>query len=415
VARFAIISCLFACAAFPISAMGGSRDPAFSQIPFEKWLSQGDQTHMRWSARVSDPELSVHQRLAARVVVQVDGAELAKRRGKGQFLVLVQVNDEQGRAFQNHQEMNLEHIEAGIKANDALFSQLFFVLPGDYRVSIAIFATATEEHSVIRRKLHVPALKNDPLPDAWRDLPAVEFLGSAATPDSWYLPSITGKLALTVEPREPMQVDLIANLTPSERLMGSNRVQNRTLGALLPATKVLSQVEWRNVTFGLTVLDLARQRVTWSQENGQGLDWSNARASFAEINPGIIDVKSLEKRAHSAEFFLDEIRRRISAPKRPQAVIILSGAVEFETVQEVRPVSLNIPSNTRVFYIRYQPLPPIFYSRPGGGFSQRRRFVPVVDQLEPLLKPLEPRLFDVATPEQFRKALAAVLTEIAKR
>jgi hypothetical protein len=38
----------------------------------------------------------------------------------------------------------------------------------------------------------------------------------------------------------------------------------------------------------------------------------------------------------------------------------------------------------------------------------------VVDQLEPLLKPLEPRLFEVATPEQFRKALAAILAEIAK-
>jgi hypothetical protein len=36
------------------------------------------------------------------------------------------------------------------------------------------------------------------------------------------------------------------------------------------------------------------------------------------------------------------------------------------------------------------------------------------DQLEPLLKPLDPRLFDVSTPEQFRKALATILGEIAK-
>jgi hypothetical protein len=37
-----------------------------------------------------------------------------------------------------------------------------------------------------------------------------------------------------------------------------------------------------------------------------------------------------------------------------------------------------------------------------------------IDQLEPTLKPLAPRLFDVETPEDFRKALAAILTEIAK-
>lgn len=37
-----------------------------------------------------------------------------------------------------------------------------------------------------------------------------------------------------------------------------------------------------------------------------------------------------------------------------------------------------------------------------------------IDQLEPLLKPLEPRLFEVATPEQFRGALATILAGIAR-
>jgi hypothetical protein len=36
-----------------------------------------------------------------------------------------------------------------------------------------------------------------------------------------------------------------------------------------------------------------------------------------------------------------------------------------------------------------------------------------LDQLESTLKPLAPRLFDVDTPEQFRKALATVLAEIS--
>jgi hypothetical protein len=184
----------------------------------------------------------------------------------------------------------------------------------------------------------------------------------------------------------------------------------------VPATKILSQVEWRNATFSLALLDLSRRRVTYSQENTRGLDWSKASNSFADINPAIIDVKSLENRTRSAEFFLDEIGRRIGAPKRSQVVIVLSSAVAFETAQEMHP-GLNIPSNTRVFYIRYQPLPPIPFSgrpRPNGGLPPRARFVVPVDQLEPLLKPLAPRLFEVATPEQFRRALAVMLSEIAK-
>ena len=435
VTRFLSFLCLIALASCPllaqapVAAKGSSADPAFSQIPFDQWLSQADQSHMHWSLRISEPELSLHQRLAAQVSVQVDGAELARRRGKGEFLVFVQVNDERGQVWQNHQEMDLEHIEEGMKANDAVFSQLFFVVPGDYRVSVAIFATATGEHGVINRRLHVPPLKNDPLPGAWLDLPAVEFVTPSMPPDSWYLPSIEGKLRLAVETHEPVRVNLVVNLTPSEEFTGSTRVQNRNFGVLLPATKVLSQADWGNTAFSLALLDLSRRRVTYQQENtpGQrdnahGLDWSKAGSSLAEVKPGIIDVRSLEKRQYSAEFFLNQIRRRIGVsdgpgPRRTPVLIVLSGPVRFESGQEVRPIAVDNPADTKVFYVRYHPAPRITPGRSGGRQQRgdlRAEYGPQVDQLEPLLKPLEPRLFEVGTPQQFRKALAAILTEVAK-
>jgi hypothetical protein len=37
-----------------------------------------------------------------------------------------------------------------------------------------------------------------------------------------------------------------------------------------------------------------------------------------------------------------------------------------------------------------------------------------MDSLEGTLKPVEPRLFEVNTPEQFRKALGTLLGEIAR-
>jgi len=406
-------------------------DPIFSQIPFDQWLSRSDQSPIHWNVRVSEPELSPHQRLASRVDVEVDGAELVRRRGKGQFLVLVQVSDEKGRAWQSHQEMDLEHIEEGMKASNLVFSHLFFVLPGDYNISIAIFASATAEHSVIKRKLHVSPLKNDPLPGAWRDLPAVELVTPEMPPDSWFLPSMQGKLRLAVETHEPVHVDLVVNLTPSERLTGSNRVQNRNLELLLPTTKVLSQVDWGETTFSLAWLDLSTRRVIYQQDNMQGLDWSKAAGSLSELNPGMIDVKSLEKRKYTAAFFLDEIYRKIGAakgppPRRTPVVIILSSSVRFESGQEVHPIALDGMADARVYYIRYQPPPQIIFGPPSAPTGRQRRRLPEgdlpvrvnsvsqTDQLEPLLKPLEPRLFEVSTPEQFRKALATVLTEIRK-
>jgi hypothetical protein len=407
-------------------ASGAQTDPVFSTIPFDQWLPQGDQPHMRWNVRMSEPVLSAHQRLVEEIFVEVDGDELTRRRGKGQFLMLLQVTDEKGQTWQSHQGIDLEHIGEGTKANDALFSQVVFLLPGDYRVSIAILADATGEHSVIQRRLHVSPLKSDPLPGAWSDLPAVEIVAPSEPPDAWYLPSIEGKLRLSVATHEPVHIDLVVNLTPSEEFAGSTRVQNRNFEVLLPAAKVLSQVDWVNGTSSLELLDLSRRRAIWRQDNLNGLDWHKAGASLAEVNPGIIDVKSLENQQYSAEFFLDEIRRRISprrrVPHRSRVVIVLSSKVRFASAQEVRPIVLNSPTEARVYYIRYQQAPRIVMGPPAvgrrgqildGSVAARRSYA-AIDQLEPLLKPLDPKLFEVGTPEQFRKALATILAEIAK-
>jgi hypothetical protein len=426
VARIALFVLFIGFAASTLVAQSDSPDPVFSTIPFDQWLSQGDQPHMRWNVRMSEPTLSAHQRLAEEIFVEVDGDELIKRRGKGHFLMLLQLTDEKGQSWQSHQEIDLEHLGEGMKANDALFSQMVFLLPGDYRVAIAISADATGEHSVIQRRLHVAPLKNDPLPGAWSDLPAVEIVAPSKPPDIWYLPSIEGKLRLTVATHEPVHVDLVVNLTPSEEFKGSTGVQNRNFEVLLPAAKVLSQVNWENATFSLAMLDLSRRRVIWDQDNLGELDWPKASAALAAVNPGIIDVKSLENQQYSAEFFLDEIRRRISSrrrmPRRRRVVIVLSSKVRFSSAQEVHPLVLNGPTDARVYYIRYEQPPRILVGPPvvgrrgqilDGSFAARRSYA-AIDQLEPLLKPLDPKLFEVGTPEQFRKALAAILGEIAK-
>lgn len=398
-------------------------DPAFSQVRFEQWLSESHPSHMRWTVRIADPELSTHQRLAAALTVQVDGVELAKLRGKGQLLVLVQLADEKGHVWQNHQELDLGHIDENIRNTNMQFSQRFFVLPGDYRVSVALYADATGDHSIVERRLHVPPLKNDPLPLAWSALPAVEFIPPSMPPDSWFLPSITGTLQLTAATRERVHVDLLVNLTPAEQFAGSTHMQNRIFEALLPATKVLSQIEWGNADFGLGLLDLSRLRTVYQQDDTRALDWSKAGVSLGEENPGIIDARALEQRNHCAQFFIDAVRRRlrVARSRRPAVtpvLIVLSSAIQFLTSQELRPIAFETTPPAKVFYIRYQPPPDLFFGPPQAGTRRPRPVYRAgyvaVDQLEPLLKPLDPRLFDVTTQQQFRKALAAILTEISK-
>src|ERR1700674_984931 len=91
-----------------ISGQNGSLDPAFKNIPFDRWIDQGDQAHIRWTARVLPVELSNHQRLQAKIDIQVDGNELARRRGKGYLVTLVQFSDSDNRVYQTHEAIDLQ-------------------------------------------------------------------------------------------------------------------------------------------------------------------------------------------------------------------------------------------------------------------------------------------------------------------
>ncbi len=410
------IPLVFCLSAAYLFAQDGLPDPVFSSIPFDQWLQPANQARIRWTLRVSDPELSPHQRLAVRLDVQVDGAELAKRAGAGRFFVLVQLLDEKNRAWRNHQQFDLDQIADGIKVNDAVFNQSFFVLPGTYRLAVAVFDDATGEHSVIQRNLRVAALKNDPLPDMWLDLPPVEFFAPDSSVDRWYLPSVEGRLHLPVETRRITEVDLLVNLTPAERLAGSTRVQDRNLEALIPAIKVLSQVQWRNASFNVEWLDLSRRRVAYRQDNVVTLDWAKASGALSRVNPGIIDVRSLANRRFSADFFLNRVARKIGLPgqdsRPPRVLIVLSANVFFEPGMDIHPIHIPSRPDVTVIYIRYQPRPQVLLSPEG---RPHRAFAPGLgDQLEALLKPLAPHLFDVATPEQFRRSLAGILELTAK-
>jgi hypothetical protein len=429
VARTAVFVLLSMVAASHGFTQPGSLDPAFTKVPFDEWLQSGDKGQIRCTVNVLHPQLSTHQRLMARVEVQMDGAELAKRRGKGQLVIFVQLKDAEDRPYQDHGVIELEKLEEGIRNQNVTYVESAFVLPGDFRVAAAIFDTATGEHSAKQAKLHAPALKSDPLPDAWRDLPSVELIPHAEPPDSWYLPTVAGRLHLPAETRRPVQIAVMVNVMPSERLSHSQQVPERNLGALLPALKVISQMAVRNGSLSVAVLDLARRHVTFDQEDIHNLDWPALKASLTEADAGTIDVKSLEDRHHKAEFFEAEVSRRIGTAAKEElsgaparVLIVLSSPVEFESGEDLQPIRLSPSPDCRVFYIRYHPqivapAVPVPSAARGRrtrpGYPSRPVREAQIDQLEPTLKPLGPQVFDVETPEQLRKALATTLAAIS--
>jgi hypothetical protein len=425
--RRAIFLCaMFFLLAAPLFAQDRPADPEFARVPFERWLAERPKVQIPWKVSVKSRGLSAYQRLLASFEVRIDGKEVAKRQGESQLIALVQVSDSQGRTYQDHVGFDLKKADPEIQESNLVFSFDALVLPGEYRVVLAVYDTATKERSVTQLLLYVDALKDDPLAAAWRDLPPVEFLADTEPPDAWFRPELTGRLHLPLETKRPVHLDLFLNVTPPEtpdapasrRAPGRAKISNPNLAALLPALKALSQLELANGSMSVVALDLARRRVSFEQQNVKDLDWPRLREALAETNANVIDVGALQGRKQNAAFFRTEMVRRISAGSLPTAgqtvdplrvLIVLGNPTDFDEGSDLHPIKLDEECRCHVFYISYQ-LPTSIVRRPRG------RLVPIVqlDAIPGLLKPLHPRVFKVASPQAFRKALARILSEISQ-
>ncbi len=376
-------------------------DPYFSQVPFDQWRASGKQSLVHWSADLVPPELSAFQRIATGIRIQVDSPELPKHHA----VVLTEFEDAGGGVWQTHGELG-----RGLD-----FVQSAFVLPGDYSVSVAIYDPVTRKHGFTQRKLHVAPLKVEPLPGAWEGLPRVEFFSAAAdTPDAWYLPSITSRLRLPLQTQHKVHIDVLVNTSPSESVSDSLGELRRNMSAVIPAMKTFSQLDLTNGSMDFALLDLTRQR------NINAANWDEMRVFFAETNPGIIDVHALDGRWKMRSFFADQLTRE-TAREQAHAVIVLSGPAFFPDWETGTKIDLPSDPLHRVFYIRCRLIPhSVLEPRPRPRPGVRPRplrpnfFRLPLDDLEKPLESSGAMLFDVITPEQFRRVLAAVIGQISR-
>jgi len=402
------------------SGQRGALDPAFARIPFDQWLGEPNQARFRWTASVARAELSFHQRLMAPIEITLDGRDLDTRRGNGELVFFIQITANDGTRYQDHGSIDLSKLDENIKAANLEYSQRAFLLPGEYRLAVAILDTATREHSTRQAQFRVAPPQHVLLADAWRDLPPVEFIGKEESPDSWYLPEIHGRLQWAASVHSAARVNVILNVAPSVPAPESRRPQSGDLAALLPTLKVIAQTGSSSLSEHVALLDLARRRAVFDQNEVHDLDWPRLKASLGEANTASIDVHSLSERHHDAQFFVSKVRSLLRRSEEPCVLIVLTKPVSFESGEDLDPISLESLPSCRVIYVRYraplQPVGPFVRemggrgrgSRMGGPMTRNRPFQDVVDQLESTLKPLGPKVFDVETPEQMTKALAEI-------
>jgi hypothetical protein len=379
----------------------------FARVPFQQWLAEGPRQQIPWKVIVWPERLSSHQRLLSYIEILVPGKELIKRSGQGRLIALVQLTDSTGRVYQNDGPLDLGGIHPADKDKDGYFAWGAFVLPGDYKLALALYDRETGEHNFAQRSLKIARLKNDPLPGAWRDLPNVEFIERAEKLDSSFHPEIRGRLYLPLEVQRPIQIELLVNLTPSEILTGSYRAYNFNLRALMPILKTFSQIDVHPGAVNLATLDLTRQQVSFEQSdiNVNQLDWSELKEVLAAADPSKIDIQSLQSRKYNAAFLRDEMARRLAVHGENQAAgpvrvfILLSSSVAFNAHDGLGQIELPRECNCLVYHVRY---------------DWWRSRLAAFDDIDKVLKPLKLRKFSATSPQGVRKALATMLSEISK-
>jgi hypothetical protein len=454
-------------AATPKVAARDDKDKVFSEIPFAQWLEQGDRVDIPWKVKIDPPQLDDQQRFLVTANVTLDGKHLAKRPPGGELLMLMQIEDSQSHVYQGHASMPLKDMDKDIKRAELNYIHSALVVPGDYRITLAMLVRGNgdrnlSDYNLVRSTLHVAPLKDDPLPHAWDGMKPVEILGKETEMEGWFHPDFTGRLHLPVESRKPVRVELLVNLPRSR----SGVYYRQSMRGLLPELKALSQMELRNGVMNITLLDVQHRRAVAVSRRGESLEWDELKAALDQANPNTIDVRALQTGGQEADFVVTEMRRRLqnnfaSGDERRSepapVLIVLTTPAVFGRDAEGLSGSLEDIHEANVFLVDYHPTfprmmmpvrgrgmpgsypgmpgPPLNDNLPDYDVTNRmpRRYPPAMTPLPPaptprqassptmqmetiseLMRPLKPRIFTVENPWQFRVALAAILEDIAR-
>jgi hypothetical protein len=393
----------------------GHPDSAFDDVSFDKWLKNSDDGRIQWTLRVFPPQLDEYQRLSAYIWAVVAADEFAARPNPGRMVLLMEIRDRDQHTYRSHRALSLPKWTnpadfAGVKSIENVC-----VVPGDYEVAAAVYDTETREHSLKRAKLKVPEIAHDPLRSAWRSLPNVELSRECGPRDS-------SRLSLAVETRRPVHIDVVVN-RPIERL-----------GAYIlgPRIEVLSEMEIPDGWMQVTSLDLQRRR-SISQRVEGNLELRRVWTRPLDNRRYTVNVHTLENEKGGAQFFVSEVGKLLDrpVPEAEHVLIVLSNPRRFPKGEDLRPIQAKIPTGTHVFYIRCDyrqyfagpvamshPPGPGDWSTPpelpSGPGTQVNRRPDNSDSLEQTLRPLDPRVYHVTTPLQFRNAVAEMMTEISR-
>ena len=388
-------------AASPLDALG---------LPLDAWLAGADRTDIPWRVVILPAQLQLHQRLAFSLRVDVPYKLLAQSGAQHDLLLVARVAAPDGR-WHESAGVTAHRLEEELPDNAIVsFTLQAQVLPGDYSVGVVLYDRATRLRSVTRRPLHVPPLLKDPLPEAWKHLPAVEFIDPPDAPPARRTAALS-RLWLPVRAAHPLEIELLVNFSSSEQFAGRRRVDRFNVDVMTALLYVLGQMENSGGTLRATGVDLLRRNVIFEGRRVTDPGWSQVFADLARLDAGVIAAGEIIGRHGNPAFFREVFASRAaeicgnasastrqpnsSAAQPRRVLIVVSSGILFSPGADLTPIRPLAGCDLRVLHLRYQ-------------INRSNLW----DKIAKLLRAFRPQRFEAQSPETFRSALAALLAEL---
>ena len=385
-----------------LATLGGAqdRDPLdLRSIPISDWLNVGDHSDIPWTFNVREPYLRIDQRLEVFYVARISGKEL-NRSGKNHELFLVNRISSPDGEWLSEPSVVRHTVEDQLPNNvHAEFQMRVVVKPGDYTLWAVLYDRKTGKHNVAKRRIKVPELRGDPLPDLYSRMPLVEFpiINDEKPEQSGF---VNSQLYLPVRNKRPLQVELISMLSPPEQWTGRARLMRAHNDDTIGALAALSQMDLSDGSLSIAGLDLARREVMFEQRDLQHVEWASLMEAMKKAQSPDISTKALQGSKNNGAFFREFLSQRISEDPPAdgmRVVIVVTSPQLFESGSDLRPLQVEGDCNCRVYYLRF-----------------RLNLNDVFDQLERFMKPLRPRIFNLITARDLRKAIAEIVQDLGK-
>jgi hypothetical protein len=366
-------------------------------IPLKEWLAEKDVTEIPWKVQVDKPQLRMDQRHSVAYSVRIRLNNVNEAAAGRDFVFVSIVSSIDGRW--------LIPAKAGkqpVKAMPApeiqvQFNECVFVRPGEYVLWLVLYDIKTGMHNVAKRRIQVPQLKDDPLPQLNSRLPLVEF-PQLDGPDPQLMSTPPGRLFLPVANKRPIGLELVAIVSPSEQWPGRLDILNSQRRRVLAAVTTLAQMQLSNSSISVTGIDLVNRQIPFEQRDLRDLNWSALAAAFARPSDAKkVTVGALENSKIRGAFLRDMLAQRLRNPAEPlRVIVVVSNNVLLEAGSDLEPLRLEGDCHCRFYHVRF-PL----------------NKDDVFDDIRQLIKRFQPKTFNVASARHLREAVAAIASDLA--